>query len=81
MKTFSIKFISAERANEIINNMTRRRNYGLFVVRGVRWISGSGESQVPIPTYTAIDNSTGDAFIEEFNTCEGAIAWLQRAIV
>lgn len=56
-----IKFISSDEAYEIFNNMENR--IGLFIVK---------EEKV----YCAIDNSSKEAFTEEFYSLSVAISWL-----
>lgn len=56
----NITSISKDRADKIIEE---REPQGLFIT-----LSNSG--------YIAIDNNTGDAWTEEFNTLEEACKWL-----
>lgn len=57
-----IKLITQEEAKEIIDT---RQPIGLFYEIDGDW-------------YVGIDNSTGDAWVEEFKTKEECFAWLKR---
>lgn len=59
-----INTIGAQRAKQIIDNPELNDNKGLFLIKNDNVCS-------------AIDNTTGDAWTEEFRTIKAAIAWLQ----
>jgi hypothetical protein len=62
----NIKYITQDDANIILNLWEEEKAFlceGLFIVR-------SGD------TFTAIDNSTGECWTEDFKSNEDAVAWL-----
>lgn len=62
----NVKFISQEDANIILNLFDNDKSFlceGLFIVR-------SGD------TFTAIDNSNGDCWVEDFKSYQAALNWL-----
>ena len=61
-----VKYISASDAETIIKLYEEDKGYlceGLFIVR-------SGD------TFTAIDNSNGDCWVEDFKSYQAALDWL-----
>ena len=60
-----IKVITENRAIEIINNPTCERNTGKF------FVFEKGQSKA-----IAIDNTSADAWFEEFETWTQALTWL-----
>lgn len=58
-----IQTIGSQRALQIIENPKDEKNKGLFLIKGDN-------------VFEAIDNTTGDARTEEFETIKAAVAWL-----
>lgn len=59
MFKYEIREITPKQAIDIIST---REPKGLFFIEGIK-------------KYVGIDNQTGDAWVEEFPTAGGAIAW------
>lgn len=64
--TFNIEQVNSEKALSIINN---REPKGLFYV-----IEKDSDNQ---DNFIGIDNTTGDAWVEQFKTLDDCNAWLK----
>ena len=61
-----IKTITTDQVPDLVENMKQPNKIGLYLVHeGDVWV--------------AIDNSTGDAWTEEFKSRSGAVTWLKQA--
>lgn len=69
---FEIQKVSQDRISEVIDHMHQKKFYGLYYAQ----VKNSDKDSVHEYYYVACDNSTGDAWTEQFWTEENAIMYL-----